>query len=58
MSQPTLAFRGGKISAAIPLVFFICWAIAISVAGAPSENGLILGAVIGITLGMFLCRDP
>jgi Na+/H+ antiporter NhaC len=39
------------------LVFFIAWAISICVAGAPDENGLILGAVIGITLGMFLCRQ-
>jgi Na+/H+ antiporter NhaC len=54
--QPaTLSFHGGRAASAVPLVFFIGWAIAICVAGAPSENGLILGAVIGITLGMFLC---
>lgn len=52
-----LTFHGGKFASAVPLVFFIGWAISICVAGAPSENGLILGAVIGITLGMFLCRD-
>jgi Na+/H+ antiporter NhaC len=45
------------MAAAIPLLFFIGWAIAICVAGAPSENGLILGSVIGLTLGMFFCRD-
>ena len=42
---------------ALPLVFFIVWAITICVMGAPDENGLILGAVIGLTLGMFLCKD-
>jgi Na+/H+ antiporter NhaC len=41
----------------VPLVFFVVWAIAICVAGAPDENGLILGATLGITVGMFLCKD-
>ncbi len=57
MTQPALRFRGGKAVAALPLVFFIGWAIAISVAGAPDENGLILGAAIGLVLGMFLCKN-
>ncbi|MFQ5878417.1 MAG: Na+/H+ antiporter NhaC family protein [Acidobacteriota bacterium] len=58
MEQPRLHFRGGRLGASVPLVFFVVWAVAICVAGAPDENGLILGAVIGIALGMFLCRDP
>jgi Na+/H+ antiporter NhaC len=41
----------------VPLLFFVVWAITICVAGAPDENGLILGAVLGITIGMFLCKD-
>jgi Na+/H+ antiporter NhaC len=53
-----LRFYGGKAAAALPLAFFIVWAIGICVAGAPDENGLILGAVLGLTLGMLLCRDP
>lgn len=57
MTQPTLSFHGGKVASSLPLVFFVVWAIGISVADTPSENGLILGAVIGITLGMFLCRN-
>ena len=57
MTQPALRFHLGKAASAVPLVFFIIWAIVICVAGAPSENGLILGAVIGLTLGMFLCKD-
>jgi len=54
--EPTLKFFGGRLGAAVPLVFFVLWAISISVAGAPSEHGLILGMVGGLTLGMLLCR--
>jgi Na+/H+ antiporter NhaC len=57
MTRTSLSFRGGKAAAAVPLVFFVAWAVGISVAGAPSEHGLILGAAIGLVLGMFLCRD-
>ena len=57
MSQKALSFHLGKAAAAVPLLFFIVWAVAICIAGAPSENGLILGTVIGLTLGMFLCKD-
>jgi Na+/H+ antiporter NhaC len=57
MTEPKLHFRGGKAAAALPLLFFIGWAIAICVAGAPDENGLILGAVMGLVLGMFFCKD-
>ena len=56
--EPQLRFFGGRFGAAVPLLFFVAWAIAISVAGAPDERGLILGMVGGLTLGMLLCRDP
>jgi Na+/H+ antiporter NhaC len=55
--EPQLRFFGGRFGAAVPLIFFVVWAIAISVAGAPDERGLILGMVGGLTLGMLLCRD-
>jgi len=55
--EQTLKFYGGRLGAAVPLLFFVIWAISISVAGAPSEHGLILGMVIGITLGMLICRS-
>ena len=55
--EPTLKFYGGRLGAAVPLLFFVIWAISISVAGAPSEHGLILGMVGGLTLGMLLCRS-
>ena len=55
--DPALKFIGGRLGAAIPLMFFVVWAISISVAGAPSEYGLILGMIGGLTLGMLLCRS-
>ena len=55
--EPTLKFYGGRLGAAVPLLFFVVWAISISVAGAPSEYGLILGMVGGLTAGMLLCRS-
>jgi Na+/H+ antiporter NhaC len=57
MQQTTLRFRGGKALSALPLVFFVVWAITICVAGAPDENGLILGIAMGLTFGMFFCKD-
>lgn len=56
-AAPSLRFVGGKFSAAVPLLFFIVWAIYICVGGTPDEKGLILGAVIGLVLGMFLCVE-
>lgn len=55
--EPSLRFFGGRLGAAVPLLFFVVWAISISVAGAPSEHGLILGMVGGLTVGMLLCRS-
>jgi Na+/H+ antiporter NhaC len=57
MMESQLRFWTGRAGAAAPLIFFVIWAIAICVAGAPSENGLILGAVVGLVIGLFLCRD-
>ncbi len=55
--QPQLKFLGGAAVSALPMIFFIVWAVTICVSGAPDENGLILGAVLGLTLGMFVCRS-
>jgi Na+/H+ antiporter NhaC len=56
-AEPQLQFPGGGSLSALPMVFFIGWAITICVSGAPDENGLILGAVLGLALGMFVCRS-
>ena len=53
----TLKFYGARLGAAVPLLFFVVWAVAISVAGAPYERGLILGMIGGLTLGMLLSRS-
>lgn len=53
----SLDFRFGAFGAAVPLLFFVIWAITISVLQLSSESGLVLGAVIGLTLGMLLCKS-
>ncbi|MFD2044882.1 Na+/H+ antiporter NhaC family protein [Ornithinibacillus salinisoli] len=53
----TLEFRLGAFGAAVPLVFFVVWAISISVLQLSSEVGLVLGAVLGLTLGLLFCKS-
>lgn len=53
----SLEFRLGAFGATIPMLFFVIWAISISIAKVSSEPALILGAVIGLALGLFLCKD-
>ncbi len=52
-------FRMGAFGATVPMLFFILWAILISkiVLDVSSVEGLIVGSVIGLGLGMFLCRS-
>ncbi len=56
-----LEFRGGRFGSAVPMLVFIVWAIGLSLLladyGAPDESGLILGVVIGLAVGLFLCRS-
>ncbi|MGN8646484.1 Na+/H+ antiporter NhaC family protein [Gracilibacillus sp. HCP3S3_G5_1] len=52
-----LDFRLGAFGAAVPLLFFVIWAITTSVLQLSSEIGLVLGAIIGITLGLFFCKS-
>lgn len=57
-----LEFYVGKLGALVPMIAFVIGAIALCLAaadkGAPDESGLILIMVIGLVLGMFLCRSP
>ncbi|CQR48396.1 Malate-2H(+)/Na(+)-lactate antiporter [Paraliobacillus sp. PM-2] len=53
----SLSFRLGAFGASVPLLFFVVWAITTSVLQLSSEIGLVMGAVIGITLGLFLCKS-
>ncbi|WP_163581559.1 Na+/H+ antiporter NhaC family protein [Gracilibacillus saliphilus] len=52
-----LTFRLGAFGAAVPLLFFVIWAITTSVLQLSSEIGLVLGAIFGITLGLFFCKS-
>ncbi|GAA0485541.1 Na+/H+ antiporter NhaC family protein [Salinibacillus aidingensis] len=53
----SLEFRLGAFGAAIPLLFFVIWAITISVLQLSSEVGLVLGAIMGLTLGLFFSKS-
>ncbi|SFE22807.1 Na+/H+ antiporter NhaC [Lentibacillus persicus] len=52
-----LEFRLGPFGAAVPLLFFVVWAITISVMQLSSEVALVLGAIMGLTLGLLLCKS-
>ncbi|UOQ92089.1 Na+/H+ antiporter NhaC family protein [Halobacillus shinanisalinarum] len=52
-----LEFRGGVFAATVPLIFFIIWAITLSVTKLISEEALVLGIVIGVAIGLFLCKS-
>ncbi|MBM7573314.1 Na+/H+ antiporter NhaC family protein [Aquibacillus albus] len=52
-----LEFRVGAFGAVIPLLFFVIWAITTSVLQMSSEIGLVMGAVIGLALGLFFCKS-
>ncbi|GGF25766.1 sodium:proton antiporter [Halobacillus andaensis] len=52
-----LEFRGGVFAATIPLVFFIVWAITLSVSQLVTEEALVLGMVIGVAIGLFFCKS-
>ena len=52
-----IEFRGGKAASALPILFFIAWAIFQSgVLGISDTAGLIVGMLVGLTLGMLLVR--
>jgi Na+/H+ antiporter NhaC len=54
---PRISFYGGKWASTVPIAFFIVWAIVQSgVLGIGDTNGLVVGALVGTVLGMFLVR--
>lgn len=53
----SIDFRLGSFGSAIPMLFFIVWAIIASMTEVVTTNGLSLGAVIGLILGMVLCKQ-
>ena len=53
-----LEFRGGAWMSVVPLVVFIVATACLVVAGAPEAEGMIVAAMVGISLGMLLARRP
>lgn len=54
-SKP-LQFHGGIAMSALPMVFFIVWAMTICLSGAPDVKGLALGLVVGLALTMLFVK--
>ena len=52
-----LDFRLGSWGSALPMIFFIIWAVIASVTEVVTTNGLSIGAVIGLIIGMILCKQ-
>ncbi|QKK03540.1 MAG: Na+/H+ antiporter NhaC family protein [Pseudomonadota bacterium] len=56
-SRTTLEFRGGKALSALPILFFIFWAIFQSgLLGISATGGLIVGMLVGLILGMLFVK--
>ncbi len=51
-------FRGGIWTCTIPLLTFLAVTMALVIAGAPKEEGMILGAMLGLSLGMLFVKSP
>ncbi len=55
--EPAIRFYGGRAASAVPLVFFIVWAIVQSgVLRIGDTTGLVAGMLLGLILGLFLVR--
>lgn len=56
-----LDFRIGRLGSAVPMLVFIVWAVIVCLMtaeqGAPDESALILGVVVGLVVGLFLCSS-
>lgn len=57
MNHDIIRFRGGKAVSALPILFFIAWAIVQSgLLGIGDTAGLIVGMLVGLVLSMLLVR--
>ncbi len=52
-----LRFRGGPLASTVPLVVFLAITAGLVIAGAPETNGMIVAAMIGISVGMPLATS-
>ncbi|SFR42389.1 Na+/H+ antiporter NhaC family protein [Halogeometricum limi] len=56
---PDVRFRGGRLASAIPIAFFIVWAIVQSgLLGIGDTTGLVAGMLVGLVVGMFFVKGP
>ena len=56
-SEEQLIFRGGKWGSVVPLAVFLLFTLSLVIAGAPKEEGMIIGAMIGLSLGMLFVTN-
>ena len=52
-----ISFRGGALASAIPLATFLVFTTVLVINGAPATEGMIIGAMLGLSLGMLFARD-
>jgi len=56
-SEEQLAFRGGRAASAVPIAFFIVWAIVQSgLLGIGDTTGLVAGMLVGLVVGLFFAK--
>jgi Na+/H+ antiporter NhaC len=52
-----MEFRGGPWVSFVPLAVFILGTAALVISGAPDVQGMIIAAMVGISIGIFLSKD-
>jgi len=58
-ASTSLRFYGGRAASAVPIAFFVLWAIVQSgLLGIGDTTGLIVGILLGLIVGMFFVRGP
>ncbi|RMG55174.1 MAG: hypothetical protein D6723_03255 [Acidobacteria bacterium] len=55
-SQP-IAFRGGAWMSGLPLLIFIIMTAVLVIRGAPAVEGMIIAAMVGLSVGLMFSRD-
>ncbi len=56
-TQASLHFRGGPIASLVPMATFLTTTVILVALGAPEVEGMILGCMLGLSLGMCLARS-
>ncbi len=55
--EPKLTFHGGPAMSVLPVAIFLCCTVFLVIKGAPKEEGMILAAIFGISVGLLFARD-